>query len=221
MKPVAEAYARKERIFKEVDIAINAAVLASDATKSAVARLKEVQRDYFELLIAKADKQIPLDVTEEQAMNLSEFILTNAYVPCAADQMLRQRRAVAKKRARALYSKCFPDATGNDANRDAFELLRKAVRNGDIELVMVVEEQLNRTLSEEDTLLATQAIEAQIRLMQGSKLFGICSGFYSGDANAEINLRNYIEATISELQAKLPLPVIRATGFNDTEGQGY
>ncbi len=221
MKPVAEAYARKERIFKEVDIAINAAVLASDATKNAIARLKAVQRDYFELLIAKADKQIPLDVTEEQAMNLSEFLLTNAYIPCAADQMLRQRRAVAKKRARALYAKCFPDATGNDANRDAFELLRKAVRNGDIELVMVVEEQLNGTLSEEDTLLATQAIEAQIRLMQGSKLFGICSGFYSGDINAEANLRNYIEATISELQVKLPLPVIRATGFNDTEGHGY
>jgi hypothetical protein len=221
MKSIADAYSEKARILSDVNIAIEAAVLGSEKLQAAVARLKEVQRDYFELLIAKADKQIPLDVTEETTMDLADFILTSSWIPQMADTLLRQRKAAAKKRARKLYSSCFPDAIGNESKRDLFELLRKATRNGDLELIAMVEEKLGVLKDDSEVFVVIEAIDAQVRLMQGSKLFDICRGFYSGSPAATDSLLSFVLETTADIQAKLPLPVVKSSGFVNTEGHGF
>jgi len=140
-------------------------------------KLKKVERRLLELSIAKANKISPQNITEEMFLSSLENIEhKNA-------ELTRVAKASCKKMARPMLQKLHPDK-GGDA--EMFDLVRKAIDSGDVELVQMFLYNMGTESADPDTIL--ERVKVRRIEFEGSSVFKMASLFVNGNKETMIKL---------------------------------
>lgn len=155
------------------EAALAKVISESPEIEALIDKLKETERQQMELYICQASKNAPVDVAEESYISTWDSFRGKTVTQLAVD------RASAKRKARKLLQHFHPDrATGDAAT---FDIIRKAVRSADIELIHLWNARVFHDASSDGITDLGKRIEIRFAQTQGHPFFKFAQLYYSGN----------------------------------------
>lgn len=157
-------------------------------------KLRDTDRQLKEMLIAQAEKSVPVNIGGEDTSLVDTLNEADSSVG-----MLR--RAQAKKLARRLYALHHPDRGGSV---NVFNTIRKAANAGDLETLYFFRIKDGVDEVNETTLKDLQdKLDVKLRMFKGRSAWNVASAYYSGGQNYVAVYTRLLEAKIHSLNMQM------------------
>ena len=157
-------------------------------------KLRDTDRQLKEMLIAQADKTVPVNIGGEDV----SLVDTLNDADSSAGML---RRTQAKKLARRLYAMYHPDRGGSIT---MFNTIRKAANAGDLETLYFFRIKDGVDEVNEITLKDLQdKLDVKLLKFKGKSAWGVASAYYSGGQNYVAVYTKLLEAKIHSLNMQM------------------
>ena len=155
-----------------------------------IERLRRAERDAAELAASVADKPTKQDVTEDFSIPASAILIYDS------PTLYRIGKSNARKQGRPLLQRLHPDKGGDP---HLFDLARKAIEAGDVELVQIFLFKMGQPTSTPEDLEGR--IQARLEKLRGSRIWGCVSLAATGNKEESVKaLKELLEARILQFR---------------------